>query len=227
MIRPVLWLALCLGVVAPLTAQARPAGPPQAAHVAKARDLPAIRGSRELRVLVNQSRNSSGVVDGKPIGVEYHRLHAFERYLNGHAEGGNAIKLKIIPRAKEQLIAALQRGEGDLVAPGEMMDLPGNRSISATEPTLADTSLVLVGLRGERRYTRLEQLSGKTLALPAGSAAGEAVQRFNERLQARKLAPIKVEWVDPSLAVEDVLEMVNAKVYHLTLVEQPIAAGRK
>ena len=34
---------------------------------------------------------------------------------------------------------------------------------------------------------------------------------------------MKVEWVDPSLAVEDVLEMVQAGIFHLTIVEKPIA----
>ena len=44
----------------------------------KVRDLAQIRSSRTLRVLVNQSRNSSGEVQGQAIGVEYHRLRAFE-----------------------------------------------------------------------------------------------------------------------------------------------------
>ncbi|MET0612215.1 MAG: transglycosylase SLT domain-containing protein, partial [Pseudomonas caspiana] len=56
-----------------------------------------------------------------------------------------------------------------------------------------------------------------------GSAADEAVHLLNQRLALRKLAPVKIEWVDPSLAVEDVLEMVQAGIFHLTVVEQPIA----
>jgi membrane-bound lytic murein transglycosylase MltF len=34
---------------------------------------------------------------------------------------------------------------------------------------------------------------------------------------------VTIEWVDPSLAVEDVLEMVQGGIFHLTIVEQPIA----
>ena len=56
-----------------------------------------------------------------------------------------------------------------------------------------------------------------------GSAADEAVHQLNQRLALKKLAPVKIEWVDPSLAVEDVLEMVQARIFHLTVVEQPIA----
>ena len=67
-------------------------------------------------------------------------------------------------------------------------------------------------MKGERRFTRFEQLSGRTVALTTGSAAGESISLINQKLALRKLPPVKVEWVDPSLAVEDVLEMVQVEV---------------
>ncbi|MEB0048781.1 MULTISPECIES: transglycosylase SLT domain-containing protein [unclassified Pseudomonas] len=223
MIRPSVLLLLCCSFLLPMPAVARLAGPLQAVPSSKARDLAAIRSSHVLRVLVNQSRNSSGEVQGQSIGVEYHRLRAFEQYLNSHARDGQEITLKIIPKAKDQLIGALQRGEGDLVAPGELLDAQSGHAVSSSQPIASNVPLLLVGIKGERRYTHLEQLSGKTLALANGSAAGDAISQINQKLALRKLAPIKVEWVDPSLAVEDVLEMVQGGIFHLTIVEQPIA----
>ncbi|MCP6133757.1 hypothetical protein NL393_31760, partial [Klebsiella pneumoniae] len=72
-------------------------------------------------------------------------------------------------------------------------------------------------------FSRAEQLSGRTVALTSASAAGAAIAQINQQLALRKRAPIKVEWVDSTLAVEDVLEMVQAGIYHLTVVERPIA----
>ncbi|MFC6339570.1 transglycosylase SLT domain-containing protein [Pseudomonas sp. CCM 7891] len=223
MIRPSVLLMLCLTLLLPTAAVARPAGPPEVTKPGKVRDLTQIRSSRTLRVLINQSRNSSGQVRGQAIGVEYHRLRAFEQYLNGHARNGQAIHLKIIPKAKDQLLGALARGEGDLVAPGELLDMKATDKVSASAPIASDVPLWLVGVKGERRLTRVEQLSGRTLALTTGSAAGDAVSQINQKLALRKLPPVKVEWVDPSLAVEDVLEMVHAGIFHLTIVERPIA----
>ena len=118
-----LLLILCLLAALPLSVSARVAGPPEVGSQARsARDLPTIRSSGELRVLVNQSRNSSGEVKGEAIGVEYVRLRAFEQFLNRGSKG-SSITLEIIPKAKDQLLGALQRGEGDLVAPGELLDL--------------------------------------------------------------------------------------------------------
>ena len=233
MTRPSRFILACIGLLLPASAAlaAQPAHGSQAVHraaphkatVAKVRDLDEIRRSKTLRVLVNQSRNSSGEVDGKPIGVENLRLRAFEAYLNGHAGPAQRIHLKIIPKPKEQLLAALQRGEGDIAAPGERVEQGATPGLTVSAPTVERVSMILVGAQGARTFSRVEQLAGHTLALPAGSAAGEAIQALNERLMHKRLRPVQVEWVDPSLAVEDVLEMVQAGIYPLTAVEQPIA----
>jgi membrane-bound lytic murein transglycosylase MltF len=122
-------LLLCLLVLAPWPAVARVMGPPAWQSADTVRDLADIRRSGVLRVLVNQSRNSSGEVKGEPIGVEYVRLRAFEQYLNRGSKG-TPISLKIIPKAKDQLLGALQRGEGDLVAPGEILPQGAARRIA-------------------------------------------------------------------------------------------------
>lgn len=223
MARPQVLLLLCCSLLLPWSAEARLPGPVQTVAPGTVRDLAQIRSSRVLKVLVNQSRNSSGEVQGQSIGVEYHRLRAFEQYLNGHARDGQEITLKIIPTAKDQLLGALHRGEGDMVAPGELLEPQAGLAVSASDPIRSDVPLLLVGIKGEKRYTRVEQLSGKSLALPNGSAAGDAVNQINQKLGLLKLPPVKIEWVDPSLAVEDVLEMVQGGIFHLTIVEQPIA----
>lgn len=223
MIRALMVPVAFLVALMPMTASARQAGPQVVQHNTQVRDLPAIRSSKVLRVLVNQSRNSSGDVQGEEIGVEYHRLQAFENYLNGHARDAQRVTFKIIPKAKNQLLSALRRGEGDLVAPGELLDATGVEGIQASAPIVSQVPLLLIGVKGERAFKHVEQLSGRTLSLPAGSAADEAVHQLNQRLALRKLPPVKIEWVDPSLAVEDVLEMVQAGIFHLTVVEKPIA----
>ncbi|KAB0549681.1 transglycosylase SLT domain-containing protein [Pseudomonas argentinensis] len=214
---------LCLLLSLPLPAVARIAGPVEVSKPAAVRDLPGIRNSGELRVLVNQSRNSSGEVKGQSIGVEYQRLRALEQYLNRNARDGRNLRLSIIPKAKDQLLAALQRGEGDLVAPGELLGNPGGGNLLASEAIRRDVPVVIVARQGNRRYQRLEQLAGRSLSLPAGSIAKDALHEINRKLVARKLQPIVVEWVDPTLAVEDVLEMVQAGIFDFTAVELHIA----
>lgn len=215
-------LLLCLLVLAPWPAVARVVGPQAWQATDTVRDLAEIRRSGVLRVLVNQSRNSSGEIKGEAIGVEYVRLRAFEQYLNRGAKGP-AIRLKMIPKAKDQLLGALQRGEGDLVAPGELLSFGAARQISRSRPVVGAVEMVLVSRQGGPRYKSFEQLSGRSVALSAGSAAGSALEEINQKLLQAGRAPIVIEWVDPTLAVEDVLEMVQAGVYPATVVEQTIA----
>lgn len=219
------WILLSLLLLLSATASARVVGPIQGwqpGTQSGQRDLADIRRSGVLRVLVNHSRNASGEIKGEVIGIEAQRLRALVQELNRdpHAK---ALRLKLIPTAKDQLIPALLRGEGDLVAPGERLASPPGAAVSATLPSERLVPLVIVARKGNRRYQRLEDLSGRVLVLPAGSAVPAAVARLNQRLSSQGREPLNIEMADASLAAEDVLEMVNSGLYLLTAVELPIA----
>lgn len=106
-------ILLSLLLLVPLHAAARLAEPAESwQSVTPQRDLAEIRRGGVLRVLINQSRNSSGEIKGQLIGVESQRLRAFEHFLN--AGNTRRVSLKMIPLPKAELMAALRRGEGDL-----------------------------------------------------------------------------------------------------------------
>lgn len=216
------WTLLCLLLMLSATASARLAGPSQGLQPGAERDLAEIRRSGVLRVLVNQSRNASGEIKGELIGIEVQRLRALVQQLN-RDDKARAVRLQLIPTAKEQLIPALLRGDGDLLAPGERLAGHPGAALSATLPTEQLVPLVIVARKGNRRYQRLEDLSGRVLLLPVGSAVPTAVARLNLRLSQQGRAPLEIEMADPSLAAEDVLEMVNSGMHLLTAVELPIA----
>ncbi|MBF7729462.1 transglycosylase SLT domain-containing protein [Pseudomonas sp. N040] len=221
--RPLLLLLalLCLS----LPAAARLADPVEPQVAAKApRDLAQIRDSGELRVLVNQSRNTYASVRGQPTGSENLRLEAFLQFLN-QPRGGTTrpVTLKVIPLPKEQLLAAMQRGEGDLLVPGETLDVSAVGDLLATQPIIPQVPMVVVTRQGQRRYQHVEELAGRMLVLPAGSAALPAILRLNQQLREQRQPPLMIEWADSSLASEDVLEMVAAGIYRLAVVDLPLA----
>ncbi len=188
------------------------------------RDLVQIRDSGELRVLINQSRNTYSNVRGQPTGIENQRLQAFLKFLNLPRGGTTrAVKMKVIPLPKEQLLAAMLRGEGDVLVPGEVLEVPESSELVASQPIIPQVPMVFVTRQGQRRYQRIEQLAGRMVVLPAGSAAMPAILRLNQQLRERKQLPLMIEWADPSLATEDVLEMVAAGIYRLAVVDLPVA----
>jgi membrane-bound lytic murein transglycosylase MltF len=216
------WLLICLLALLPLTASARMAGSLRVDTGAASRhDLAEIRSTGVLRVLINQSGNTSAEVKGQVIGSELQRLRAFEQFLN--RDSSRKLSIKLIPKAKDQLLAALLRGEGDLVVPGELLTPNNDQSVRASRALEQQVPIVLVSAQGSRRYVRLQQLAGHGVTLAQGSAAALAVTVVNQQLAERRLAPLRIEWADPSLAAEDVLEMVQAGIYPLTAVELPLA----
>jgi membrane-bound lytic murein transglycosylase MltF len=215
-------LLICLLALLPLTASARMAGSLRVDTAAASRhDLAEIRSAGVLRVLINQSRNTSAEVKGQAIGSELQRLRAFEQFLN--RDSSRKLSIKLIPKAKDQLLAALLRGEGDLVVPGELLTPNNDQSVSASRALEQQVPIVLVSAQGSRRYVRLQQLAGHSVTLAKGSAAAQAVMLVNQQLAERRLAPLSIEWADSSLAGEDVLELVQAGIYPLTAVELPLA----
>lgn len=75
------------------------------------------------------------------------------------------------------------------MAPGELLDVKAAHKISTSDPIASDVPLWLVGVKGERRFTKLEQLSGRTLALTTGSAAADAINQVNQQLALHKRPP--------------------------------------
>jgi membrane-bound lytic murein transglycosylase MltF len=138
-----------------------------------------------LRVLVNQSRNSSGEVKGEPVGVEYYRLRALEHYLNARTDDDQQIQLK-----------SSQGPRSNCSAPCSVARVTWLRLANCSTPAgarrqqqcadLDQVPLMLVGRKGERSFSKVEQLSGRTVALTSASAAGPMIQQVNQQLALRK-----------------------------------------
>lgn len=219
------WLRQCLLALLLLPAllpqaQARLTGPQEGwveeGHI---RDLGQVRRSRQIRVLINESRHSSALVRGKVVGLEYQRLQAFMAFLNEGLAEGQRIQLRLIPLPKDQLALALARGEGDLLLPGELLPLRAGLPLRASAPLEQAVPLVIVHHRNGRKLRSLQDLAGRSLALTNGSIARERLQGVNPQLK----RPVIPDWQGDSMAVEDVLEMVDAGLLEATAVELPIA----
>lgn len=186
------------------------------------RDLAQIRQSGVIRVLINESRTSSGEVKSQTLGIEYQRVRAFVQALNQDSKSPRNLRLQLIPKPKDQLFEALRRGEGDLIAPGELMP-KGSAGLSASTGMPASLPVVVVARKGNRQYRQLADLAGRTLTLPQGSVVPSVLESLNTRLTQTKRSTVKYEIADATLAAEDVLELVNAGLLLLTAVELPVA----
>ena len=71
---------------------------------------------------------------------------------------------------------------------------------------------------------KLEDLAGKEVYLRASDVSMQNVERFNAELAKAGKPPVKIRPAPEVLADEDILEMVNAGLVQMTVVDDYIAA---
>jgi membrane-bound lytic murein transglycosylase MltF len=183
-------------------------------------DLSGIRDRGFLRVLVTHSRTDFFVNDGKILGIQAELARELQKWLNkGIKREQDKLKLLFVPVTFDQLMPALEAGQGDVAA--ALLTITPGRSkrvdfISGKRQAVAE---VLVTHASTTAPESIEALSGRSLTVLRGSSYVEHLRALNEQFAARGLEPIEVIEADPRLLSEDLLEMVNAGVIEATVID--------
>lgn len=187
-------------------------------------DLEAIRERRILRVLVNHSRTNFFDTKHGKRGIEHDLIKAYEKYLNrGPREERYKTHVVFLVHPFDQLFTELLAGRGDIIASGLTITPERKAFLDFTNPYINDVNEILVSNNEAPKITRLEDLSGKSVAVVANSSYVVHLGLFNQVLGLYSLDPIEVIQVDPILESEDILEMVNAGIYQYTVVDDHVA----
>ena len=82
---------------------------------------------------------------------------------------------------------------------------------------------MIVSAPGSVKIQRLEDLAGREVYVRASSSYFAHLVALNERFKAQGLAPVKIMPANENLETEDLLQMVNAGLYGMTVADQHIA----
>ncbi len=182
-----------------------------------------IRQGRAVRVLVSYSKTNFAIVEGRPQGLEYDLLHNYETFLDGN---NNRRKVKpmlvFIPVPSEQMIPLLLKGRGD-IASGLTITPEGEKLVAFTTPYISDVTEVIVTEKGMRNLCSLHDLAGRTVHVVAGSSYAEHLRELNRRFRTERRRAISIAEADKVLEAEDIIEMVNSRIFPITVVDQHIA----
>lgn len=182
-----------------------------------------LRNRRAIRVLITYSETNFAFVKGRPQGLEYELLHDYENFL-GRKVGRRGIKplMVFIAVPGAQLIPFLAEGRGDIAA--GLTITPEQEKLAAfTVPYIKDIREVVVTGKDVRGLYTLDDLSGRTVHVGAGSGYAEHLRDLNMRLSKKGRRPVRIVEADKVLETEDILEMVNAGIYKITVVDEYIA----
>ncbi|MCJ8500904.1 lytic transglycosylase F [Desulfatitalea alkaliphila] len=184
-----------------------------------------IEKRRFIRALVSYNQTNFFIDRGTPRGIEYELLKAYEAFLNRRHPSADGLKIKVVftvlPFA--ELLPALREGRGDIAAAGLTVTDERRKQVAFTRPYFTEISEVLVTHDALPAIESLEDLYGRTLHVLDGSSYIPHLQLLNQSGKRRLRPTIHIVPVDPRLEEEDILQMVNAGIFEMTVADDHIA----
>jgi membrane-bound lytic murein transglycosylase MltF len=187
-------------------------------------DFDALVARRIIRAAVTFNRTHYFIDRGQQRGLTYESLQLLEADLNAELKTGNLkVHVVIVPLPRNQLYPALVGGKVDLVAAMVTVTPEREQLVAFTAPTRKDVSQVVVTGPGAAPIPTLDDLSGQQVFVRKGSIYEESLIALNARLAARGRPAVALQPAPDVLEDDDVLEMVNAGLVPITIVDDYLA----
>jgi membrane-bound lytic murein transglycosylase MltF len=128
-----------------------------------------------------------------------------------------------IPLSREALGPALLEGRVDIIAAQLTITDERKQQVDFTNPTRTGVNQIVVTAPNEKPLSTKADLSGREVFVRPGSLAHESVTGLSDRLVAQKQAPIQITLAPEALEDEDLLEMANAGLVRIVIVDDYLA----
>ena len=188
-------------------------------------DLDAMIKRRRIRVATPYSKTHYFIDKGVQRGVTYEAFRLFEDELNTRLKTKNMrVHVVFVPTSRDQLQAALIDGRADLVAASITVTDERRKIVDFSDATMTNIDELVVRSADTPALNTIDDLSGKTIFIRKPSIYTENLEKINAQLKAKNLPPAVVQVAPPTLEDEDILEMVNAGLTKITIVDSHIAS---
>jgi membrane-bound lytic murein transglycosylase MltF len=187
-------------------------------------DLDEMVERRVIRVGVAFNRTLYFVDQGVQRGAAYEYGRLMEDELNKRRRTGNLkVVFWFVPLPRDRLLPALVDGKVDLVI-AQLTVTPERRQlVDFTNPTRKNVDEVVVTGPDAPSIAAVDDLAGQEVFVRKSSSYYQSLLALNDRLKAAGRAPVAVQAVPENLEDEDLLEMVNAGLIKITIVDNYLA----
>ena len=175
---------------------------------------------RRIRVLVPYSRTLYFNDKGRERGLTADAVREFEQYVNlKHKTGNRPVTILLIPTTRDRLLSDLAKGLGDIAA-GNLTVTPAR--LKAADFVVQDghtvKEIVVTGAKAAPLRS-LAELGGRTVYVRRSSSYFQSIAGLNKRNREQGKPEIKVQIVPEALEDEDMMEMANAGVINILVVD--------
>ena len=175
---------------------------------------------RIIRAGVAVNRTHYFIDKGVQRGMAAEALLLFEEDLNKKLNTGLLkVHVAFVPLPRDQLLPALVNGRVDLVAAQLTITPEREKTVDFTTPARTNVSEIVVGHKSAPAIATPADLSGKEVFVRRTSSYYSSLVALNETLQGQKKPPVTIKEAPEALEDDDILEMVNAGLVPLTVVD--------
>jgi membrane-bound lytic murein transglycosylase MltF len=187
-------------------------------------DIDQMRQRRYIRALVLYNKTNFFYDGPQPRGITYEALKEFEKFLNTKLNTGDKpLHLIFIPVSREEGIKRMRDGRGDIAASNIPITTELAQFVDFSDPVRERAKEVVVTGPSSQAITSIDDLSGKEVFIRKLSRYWPNLERLNERFKAEGKAAVTLKEADANLEDEDILDMVNAGLVPLTVMDDLVA----
>jgi membrane-bound lytic murein transglycosylase MltF len=178
-------------------------------------------------VLTVNSKTFYFVDKGVLRGTVVDSFRLFEDELNKKLAAENKLKNKnlkvrvvFIPLRRDQLLPGLAAGKGDVAAANLTITPERQKLVDFTVASLSNVSEVMVTGLSSPKVASLDDLSGKEVFVRKSSSYYESLVALNKKFAAEKKPVVTLKEAPETLEDEDLLEMLNAGLVAVIVVDK-------
>ncbi len=183
-------------------------------------DLDGMRKRRNIRALVPFSRTFFFLDKGRKRGLIHDALMEYEKFLNKKVKTKHlAVHIVVIPTPRDRLFSDLAAGYGDIAA-GNLTITPERAKLADfADPMLTNVQEIIVTGPAAPDLKTIFDLSGIEISVRKSSSYYESLLVLNETLLSIGRKPVTINFADEYLEDEDLLEMVNAGLIPMIIID--------
>jgi membrane-bound lytic murein transglycosylase MltF len=230
---PVVLIALMavFGLGAPLKSGAQDAAPSETRALETelklwTGDFDGMVERRVLRVAVPYSRSLFYHDRGRERGLTADLVRKFEEHLNKKHKkdlSKRPITIVLIPTTRDQVIPSLLDGRADIAAGNITITESRQGQVDFSEPVSKPFSEIIVTGPGAPVLQTIDDLAGKEVFVRPATSYFESLTALNEQFAAAGKAPMILTLLPDPIEDEDKLDMVNAGLLDVTVVDEWLA----
>ena len=173
-----------------------------------------------IRALVPYSKTFYFLDGADQRGLTYEALQKFEKYVNGQLKKETLkIRLVVIPTSRDRLLPALAEGLGDIAA-GNLTITPERlKLVDFSDPGYTGVDEIIISSPKAPSISTIEDLAGKEVHVRRSSSYHESLVALNKVFKQSGKKQVKIVPVDEYLEDEDILEMMNAGLIPMTVID--------